>query len=84
MFCISGDVCAAKFVDDEWYRAKVEKVEKGGNVSVLYMDYGNRETLSATRCAQLPSGFTADKPYAVEYQLFGVTLPPDVSTYQVQ
>ncbi|KAJ1524901.1 hypothetical protein ONE63_009761 [Megalurothrips usitatus] len=72
-----GDVCAAKFVDDEWYRAKVEKVEKGGNVSVLYMDYGNRETLSATRCAQLPSAFTAEKPYATEYQLFGVTLPPD-------
>lgn len=73
-----GDVCAAKFVDDEWYRAKVEKVEKGGNVAVLYMDYGNRETLSATRCAQLPSAFTADKPYATEYQLFGVTLPKDV------
>ncbi|XP_026273804.1 staphylococcal nuclease domain-containing protein 1 [Frankliniella occidentalis] len=72
-----GDVCAAKFVDDEWYRAKVEKVEKGGNVSVLYMDYGNRETLSATRCAQLPSAFTPEKAYAVEYQLFGVTLPPD-------
>lgn len=72
-----GDTCAAKFVDDEWYRAKVEKVDKGGNVSVLYMDYGNRETLSATRCAQLPSAFTAEKPYATEYLLFGVTLPPD-------
>ncbi|XP_034254497.1 staphylococcal nuclease domain-containing protein 1 [Thrips palmi] len=72
-----GDTCAAKFVDDEWYRAKVEKVDKGGNVSVLYMDYGNRETLSATRCAQLPSAFLSEKPYATEYQLFGVSLPPD-------
>ena len=39
-----GDMCAAKFSEDnEWYRAKVEKVEKGGNVTILYIDYGNRE-----------------------------------------
>lgn len=38
-----GDICAAKFtVDDEWYRAKVEKIQ-GANISVLYIDYGNRE-----------------------------------------
>lgn len=42
-----GDLCAAKFSEDnEWYRAKVEKVEKGGNVSILYVDYGNREVSS--------------------------------------
>lgn len=29
--------------DNEWYRAKVEKIEKGGNASILYVDYGNRE-----------------------------------------
>lgn len=38
-----GDICAAKFtLDNEWYRAKVEKIQ-GNNVSVLYIDYGNRE-----------------------------------------
>nr|QBI71276.1 ebna2 binding protein P100 [Franklinothrips vespiformis] len=72
-----GDICAAKFVDNEWYRAKVEKVEKSGNVSVRYIDYGNRETLPASRCAQLPSAFTSEKDYASEYQLFGVVLPKD-------
>lgn len=40
-----GDICAAKYtVDGEWYRAKVEKVQ-GNDVSVLYIDYGNREVM---------------------------------------
>ena len=34
-------MCAAKFVDEEWYRAKIEKMSKD-DVSVLYLDYGNR------------------------------------------
>lgn len=38
-----GDMCAAKFSEDnEWYRAKVEKVQ-GSNVTILYIDYGNKE-----------------------------------------
>lgn len=38
-----GDLCAAKFSQDsQWYRAKIEKVQ-GQNVSVRYVDYGNRE-----------------------------------------
>ena len=40
-----GDMCAAKFVDGEWYRAKVEKVA-GAEATVLYVDYGNRATIS--------------------------------------
>lgn len=44
-----GDLCAAKFSEDnEWYRAKVEKVQ-GGNVSILYIDYGNKEVRSNTQ-----------------------------------
>lgn len=37
--------------DNEWYRAKVEKIEKGGNASILYVDYGNREV----RCSSVSS-----------------------------
>lgn len=38
-----GDLCAAKFSEDEeWYRAKVEKVS-GGNATIKYIDYGNTE-----------------------------------------
>ena len=36
-----GDICVAKFsLDDEWYRAKVLKID-GNKVHVLYIDYGN-------------------------------------------
>ncbi|XP_053683451.1 staphylococcal nuclease domain-containing protein 1 [Sabethes cyaneus] len=73
-----GDLCAAKFTEDnEWYRAKVEKLEKGGNASILYIDYGNRETVPTTRLAMLPPAFLSDKPYAHEYSLALVVLPTD-------
>ena len=36
-----GDLCAAKFTDGEWYRARVQKVEAAGKVQVFYIDYGN-------------------------------------------
>lgn len=72
-----GDMCAAKFAyDEQWYRARVEKVS-GSNVTVFYLDYGNREVVDATRCASLPSSFAADKPYAIEYGLACVRLPND-------
>lgn len=40
----SGDLCAAKFIDGQWYRAKIEKVA-GGTVSIFYIDYGNVRTV---------------------------------------
>ncbi len=36
-----GELCAAKFDDGEWYRARVESVRPGNQgVDVLYIDYG--------------------------------------------
>lgn len=36
-----GDLCTARFSDDnQWYRAKIEKIE-GSNATVLFVDYGN-------------------------------------------
>lgn len=38
-----NDLCAAQFSEDnEWYRARVEKVQ-GQNATILYVDYGNKE-----------------------------------------
>lgn len=38
-----NELCAAQFSqDNEWYRAKIEKVQ-GQNASILYIDYGNKE-----------------------------------------
>ncbi|KAK0167154.1 hypothetical protein PV327_004588 [Microctonus hyperodae] len=73
-----GELVAAKFSgDNEWYRAKVEKVA-GTNISVIYIDYGNRETINVTRVAPLPADVISEKPYAHEYIVAYVTLPKDV------
>ena len=68
--CVSGDLCAAKFVDGDWYRAKVEKVNmKEGTASVLYVDYGNRADIPKGQTASLPGAFTAIPHFAHEYSL---------------
>lgn len=74
-------MCAAKFADDEWYRARVERTQ-GGQIHVMYVDYGNREVTSSDRCASLPAAFTTDKPYANEFTLAFVKLPPEVSLFE--
>lgn len=72
---IVGEVCAAKFKEDQqWYRAKVEKVA-GPNIHVLYIDYGNRDIITANDCASLPQSFKTDRPYAKEYGFALVKLP---------
>lgn len=74
-----GDLAIAKFTeDDEWYRVKVEKVA-GSNVSVFYIDYGNREVITSTRVAAMPAGFAGEKPFSIENTLAIVALPKDVS-----
>jgi len=72
-----GDMCVAKFVDDLWYRARVEKMDKDKNCQVLYVDYGNRETIEATKTAVLPAAFVSLPAQAKEYRLAFVSLPPD-------
>ncbi|KAK7063179.1 nuclease domain-containing protein [Halocaridina rubra] len=71
-----GDLCAAQFSDGAWYRAKVEKVS-GSNVSVYYVDYGNREVTQSVKCASLPSNFNSPSPYAHEIHLALVKFSKD-------
>jgi len=73
-----GDICVAKFSDDnEWYRAKVLSLQSGGNVSILFIDYGNKELTQTTRLAHLPAGFDALPGQAHEYGLAVVQLSSD-------
>lgn len=73
-----GDLCVAKFsVDNEWYRAKVLSVQSSGNVNVLFVDYGNRETIHSNKLAHIPAGFETLGPQATEYQLALVQLSTD-------
>ena len=71
-------MCAAKFVDNEWYRVKVEKVS-GSEATVLYMDYGNKATIPKSKCGSLPASFHGLPAFAKEYALAFMTLAPDVS-----
>jgi len=44
--CVVGLPCVAKFsADGKWYRATVVDLESSGLVTVLYVDYGNSESL---------------------------------------
>jgi len=71
-----NDLCAAKFVDDQWYRAKVEKVGPS-DVQVLYIDYGNRASVPKTKLGSLPASFQTSGAYAKVYSLALTLLPPD-------
>jgi len=71
-----NDMCAAKFVDNQWYRAKVEKVT-ASEVSVLYVDYGNRAVVPKLKVASLPSSLQTPGGYARLYNLALVSLPQD-------
>lgn len=74
----AGDNVVAKFsVDQQWYRAKVLKVS-GSEVSVVYVDYGNREVLSSKNVAAIPLGKFSPltfPPAAKEYSLAFVRVP---------
>merc|ERR1712025_224135 len=71
-----NDLCAAKFVDGQWYRAKVEKIGVT-DVKVLYVDYGNRASVPKTDLGSLPSTFQTPVGYAKPYSLALTQLPPD-------
>uniref|UniRef100_A0A183FE22 Staphylococcal nuclease domain-containing protein 1 n=1 Tax=Heligmosomoides polygyrus TaxID=6339 RepID=A0A183FE22_HELPZ len=72
-----GDLCAAPFsVDGLWYRAKVEGL-RSGQAEILFIDYGNRETMPATALTQLPPGFNTLPAGAKEYGLALVAIPND-------
>ncbi|XP_053409481.1 staphylococcal nuclease domain-containing protein 1 [Nycticebus coucang] len=74
-----GEFCIAKFVDGEWYRARVEKVESPAKVHVFYIDYGNREVLPSTRLGALPPAFSTRvlPAQATEYAFAFIQVPQD-------
>ena len=53
-----GELLAARFTaDNEWYRARVEKIEGNNRISVYFIDYGNREVITdLSRLTTLPPG----------------------------
>lgn len=74
-----GDFCIAKFIDGEWYRARVEKVESPAKVHIFYIDYGNRENVASSRLGVLPPAFGTRilPPQATEYCFAYIQVPQD-------
>lgn len=50
-----GVFCCAQFTEDDcWYRARITKCDsKGDKVEVIYVDYGNHESLASSRLRML-------------------------------
>ncbi|GBL80625.1 Nuclease domain-containing protein 1 [Araneus ventricosus] len=75
-----GDLCAAKYsADDQWYRAKIVKMQ-GNQIQILFIDYGNRELTTSTQLASLPAKYHTLPPCAHEYALAFIKLPKDVES----
>lgn len=74
-----GELLAARFTgDNQWYRARVEKIEGNNRISVYFLDYGNREVITdLSRLTALPMGFSQLPGQAHEYELAYVRPPPD-------
>lgn len=73
-----NDICVAQFsMDEEWYRAKVLNVKSNGQVTVLFIDYGNKEVTSLSKLAAIPAGFETLPAQAQEYGLAMVQVSAD-------
>ncbi|KAF2114234.1 hypothetical protein BDV96DRAFT_522926 [Lophiotrema nucula] len=76
----AGDFVAAKFTaDDEWYRARIRRNDRDNKkAEVVYIDYGNSETVPWTRLRPLSQAqFLPSKlkPQALDAQLSFLQLP---------
>jgi len=73
-----GDMCSAQFtLDNQWYRARIVRVLPTDQVEVLYVDYGNSETLGKDRIRALPSQFGSLAHQAHLNSLAAIKLPKD-------
>ena len=64
-----GALCLARFtLDEQWYRARVEAVQRSDPVNpryeVVFVDFGNRETLGGDRVRAMEPALAAVPPQA--------------------
>ncbi|KAI8382321.1 hypothetical protein BD560DRAFT_346615 [Blakeslea trispora] len=79
-----GDNVSAKFSEDDcWYRGRVRRVSHEG-IEVLYIDYGNSETLPSSRVRALPENFKQLKAQAFEATLSFVKSPERDQDYGIE
>jgi len=74
----AGELVKAQYTaDDQWYRASITSTE-GDNYRVLYIDYGNSETIPSSRVRALGQQFRSLRPQAIESHLAFVK-PPTIN-----
>uniref|UniRef100_A0AAX7UWL9 Tudor domain-containing protein n=1 Tax=Astatotilapia calliptera TaxID=8154 RepID=A0AAX7UWL9_ASTCA len=68
---VPGSLCIARFLDDEfWYRAEV--IDKNeGELSVFFLDYGNKTRVSITDVREMPPCLLKIPPQAFLCELEG-------------
>ena len=80
-----GEYVAAKFSeDDEWYRGRVRRNDRDAKTAeIVYVDYGNSESVAWSELRQLSSQFSASalKTQAVEAALSFVQFPSGSQEY---
>ncbi|XP_024865763.1 tudor domain-containing protein 1 isoform X1 [Kryptolebias marmoratus] len=69
-----GEVCAVQFsCDMNWYRGLVQTLAADQKVaSILYIDFGNEESVSVDRIKPLPANMQPFSPCAMECRIAGV------------
>ena len=70
----TGEICVAKFSEDQqFYRAEVLCVNNNGTVEVLFIDFGNRATVTTGQLRYLEPIFLTLPKQAVQFSLAGIT-----------
>lgn len=61
-----GQVYAVLSSDGNWYRGRAVTINRDGNVDVIYIDYGNGETVSVSRLRILAEDFLTRHMLAIQ------------------
>ena len=70
----TAEICVAKFSEDQqFYRAEVLCVNNNGTVEVLFIDFGNRATVTTGQLRYLEPIFLTLPKQAVQFSLAGIT-----------
>ncbi|CAH1785114.1 unnamed protein product, partial [Owenia fusiformis] len=67
-----GELIAAKFKDGAWYRAQVECINQNMTLTVLFVDYGNKDDVHIKDTRKINEGFINLKKQGIQCALYGV------------
>ncbi|XP_030631037.1 tudor domain-containing protein 1 [Chanos chanos] len=70
----TGEICAVKYsVDQNWYRGEIKRVHaESGTATVLYIDFGNEESVTFDKIKALAAKVDSIPPCALQCRVAGV------------